>query len=144
MAARRQARSLVPNIIPLAGVALLIVLMLMMTSTHLLTHERVKIQVPMAKTMQRRTEENLTIALAIDSMGQKRTYLNDSLMALSTIERVVANRLSEEPYYLLVIRADRRIPFQSVMEVLSMVRQYGAQRIAISTKSPRKKAAEGT
>lgn len=148
MLTRKEHRSLAPDIVPMAGVALLIVLMMMMTATQLLTHENVPVNVPVTTTMERKTEENLTIALREDELGEKEFYLNDSLMPLPAIERLVGNQVLEDSYFLIVIRADRDVPSQWVMDLLSMAREAGAQRIAISTKrkheKPSEEATEGT
>ncbi len=144
MAEKKPTKSLMPNIIPMAGVALLVVLMMMMTATQLLTHENVKVEVPTATTMERKTEENLTIALTVDQTGNKQFYLNDSLLPLPVIERLVSNQMIEDEYYLVVIRADKSVPAQWVMDLLSMAREAGAQRVALSTKAKKSKATEGT
>lgn len=142
MASKKESRSLMPNIIPMAGVALLVVLMMMMTANQLLTHENTPVEVPSANTMERKTEENLTLTLQVDPNGTRNLYLNDSLMPQPAIERAISNKMSADSYYLIVIRADRSVPSQWVMDLLALVRESGAQRIALSTKA-RKKPAEG-
>ncbi|MCK4334137.1 biopolymer transporter ExbD [candidate division WOR-3 bacterium] len=123
-------------IMPMAGVALIIVLMMMMTATQLLTHEETPVEVPRANTMERKTEDNLTIALVgtMDNPEDRKLYLNDSLMPLPSIERRIQQKMSEDPFYLVVIRADKSAPSQWVMDLLTMVKGAGAQRIALSTK----------
>jgi biopolymer transport protein ExbD len=124
------------SIIPMAGVALIVVLMMMMTATQLLTHEETPVNVPRANTMERKTEDNLTIALVgtMNNPEDRKLYLNDSLMPLQSIERRVQQKMSEDPYYLVVIRADRNAPSQWIMDLLTMVKGAGAQRVAVSTK----------
>lgn len=143
MPSKKESRGLVPNIIPMAGVALLVVLMMMMTANQLLTHENVPVEVPYANTMERKTEENLTLALQVDPSGTRNLYLNDSLLPQPAIERAITNKMSADPYYLVVIRADRSVPSQWVMDLLSMVREAGAQRVALSTKAAKKSPTEG-
>jgi len=123
-------------IMPMAAVALIIVLMMMMTATQLLTHEETPVEVPRANTMERKTEDNLTIALIgnVDNPEDRKLYLNDSLMSLPYIERRIQQKMSEDPFYLVVIRADKSAPSQWVMDLLTMVKGAGAQRIALSTK----------
>ncbi len=123
-------------IMPMAAVALIIVLMMMMTATQLLTHEETPVEVPRANTMERKTEDNLTIALVgtMDNPEDRKLYLNDSLMSLPYIERRIQQKMSEDPFYLVVIRADKSAPSQWVMDLLTMVKGAGAQRIALSTK----------
>ncbi len=123
-------------IIPMAGVALIIVLMMMITATQLLTHEETQVEVPRANTMERTTEDNLTIALVgtMDNPVDRKLYLNDSLMPLPSIERRIQQKMGEDPYYLVVVRADKRAPSQWVMDLLTMVKGAGAQRVALSTK----------
>ncbi len=134
MAERRELASLVPDIIPMAGVALLIVLMLMMTAPQLLTHESTPVDVPYANTVERQTEENYTIALLPDHSLK----LNDRSATKEEIEKALTDKLAEDPYFLVVIRADRRVPEEWVMDLLAMARKAGAQRVAVATK-PKKK-----
>ena len=123
-------------IMPMAAVALIIVLMMMMTATQLLTHEETTVEVPRANTMERKTEDNMTIALVgtMDNPEDRKLYLNDSLMPLPSVERRIQQKMSEDPFYLVVIRADKSAPSQWVMDLLTMVKGAGAQRIALSTK----------
>jgi len=130
MAERREMRSLVPDIIPMAGVALLVVLMLMMSAPQLLTHEATPVDVPYAQTIEKETEENYTIALLPD----RSLRLNDRPAVKEDIEKALTDKLSEDPYFLIVIRADRRVPEEWVMDILEMARKAGAQRVAIATK----------
>ncbi|TKJ43477.1 hypothetical protein CEE36_03840 [candidate division TA06 bacterium B3_TA06] len=138
MAEKREKRDLDVQkvIIPMAGVALIVVLMMMITATQLLTHEETQVEVPRANTMERTTEDNLTIALVgtMDNPGDRKLYLNDSLMPLPSIERRIQQKMGEDPYYLVVVRADKRAPSQWVMDLLTMVKGAGAQRVALSTK----------
>ena len=129
------------SIVPMAGVALIVVLMMMMTATQLLTHEETPVEVPRANTMERKTEDNLTIALVgtMDNPENRKLYLNDSLMPLQLIERRIQQKMGEDPYYLIVIRADKSAPSQWIMDLLTMVKGAGAQRVAVSTKRIRKK-----
>jgi len=124
------------SITPMAGMALIVVVMMMMTATQLLTHEETPVEVPRANTMERKTEDNLTIALVgtMDNPEDRKLYLNDSLMPLPYIERRIQQKMSEDPFYLVVIRADKSAPSQWVMDLLTMVKGAGAQRIALSTK----------
>jgi biopolymer transport protein ExbD len=123
-------------ITPMAGMALIVVVMMMMTATQLLTHEETPVEVPRANTMERKTEDNLTIALVgtMDNPEDRKLYLNDSLMPMPYIERLIQQKMSEDPFYLVVIRADKSAPSQWVMDLLTMVKGAGAQRIALSTK----------
>ncbi|MEA3312384.1 MAG: biopolymer transporter ExbD [candidate division WOR-3 bacterium] len=123
-------------ITPMAGMALIVVVMMMMTATQLLTHEETPVEVPRANTMERKTEDNLTIALigTMYNPEDRKLYLNDSLMPLPYIERRIQQKMSEDPFYLIVIRADKSAPSQWVMDLLTMVKGAGAQRIALSTK----------
>jgi len=145
MPARNQTRTLVPDIIPMAGVALILVLILMATAKDLLTHEGTPVDVPPANTTDRQPEENITVALSMKSPEEYELYYNDTLVAsIDQLERQVANALIREPYILVVVRADKQAPSQWVMDILAMAKRSGAQRVAISTKKPpEKKAAEG-
>ncbi len=134
MAQHKGERSLMPDLTTMAGVALIIVLMMMMTAQQLLTSEDTPVEVPPAQTMERNTEENLTIAFRVNEVGAKEYYLNDSLMSLEYIEQRVANKMGEDQYFLVVVRADKSSPSQWVLDLLRMVKKAGAQRVAVSTK----------
>lgn len=123
-------RSLFPDLTAMAGVALLIVLMMMMSATHLLKHEQTPIEVPKARSQDVETEDNYTIALLTDNSLR----LNDEFITREELGIKLQNKLVEDPYYLIIVRADRRVPAEWVMDIISLAKKAGGQRVAVATK----------
>jgi biopolymer transport protein ExbD len=84
--------------------------------------------------MQRKTEDNATVAMLVDENGKRTFFLNDDEMELPTIKTELADTILKNEYLLVVIRADSTAPTQWVMELLELARDAGAQRVALSTK----------
>ncbi|MBN2380883.1 biopolymer transporter ExbD [candidate division WOR-3 bacterium] len=138
MPEHKQQRSLVLPIIPMAGVALIIVLMMMITAQELMAHENTEMNVPVAQPHERsrKTEDNVTVAvLENPTTNVKEYYYNDELMSLEHLELKLKDTIQKaEPGMLVVLRADSSAPSQWVLELLSKAKDAGAQRVAISTK----------
>lgn len=143
---RVKHRTLAIPIIPMAGVALIITLMMMLAGDELMAHEDTPVNVPVARTMDRKTEDNITIVvLENPETGMKDYYYNDKPMSLEHVELKLRDTLTKgEPYMLIVLRADSTAPSQWVMELLSKVKKAGAQRVAISTKGAKGQTEEAT
>jgi len=137
MPERKEARSLGVPIIPMAGVALIIVLMMMITAQELMAHEDTPVNVPLAHTMQKKTEDNVTIAVmeVPPGSGEKQFFYNDEEMSLEHLQLKLKDTLTKaEVGMLVVIRADSTAPSEWVLELLGKAKESGAQRVALATK----------
>ncbi len=121
------------EILPMACVGLLLVLMMMIVAPMVMTHIRTPIDVPQAHTAEAKTEENLTITYTLNN----RLLINDKEISNENLADEVTKELVNDPFILVVVRADKGVLHKDVLEILATVKQCGAKRIACATKQPK-------
>jgi biopolymer transport protein ExbD len=119
------------DILPMACVGLILVLVMMMISPMVVTHTSTPVTVPAAHTGQREVQNDVSIVLTLD--GQ---YLFDDKPAasLEEIGNMVAAEVARDPYILVVIRADKQVYGNQVLDILATAKRAGAARIVCATK----------
>jgi|UniRef100_A0A7V3PTX8 biopolymer transport protein ExbD len=119
------------DILPMACVGLILVLIMMVVSPMVLTHNSTPVEVPQTHTAERKTENDITITLT--AAGQ--LYFNDQPVdSFQELTNLIAGEIARDPYVLVVVRADKQCLHSSVLDILACARQAGALRIACATK----------
>lgn len=121
------------DILPMACVGLILVLAMMILAPLVMTHTQTQVDVPRAHTSEIKTEENLTITYTIEG----RLLINDIEILGEELGQVVAEELERDPYQLVIVRADKGVLHNDVLEILASVKKVGAKRIACATKRPK-------
>lgn len=121
------------DILPMACVGLILVLAMMILAPLVMTHTQTQVDVPRAHTSEIKTEENLTITYTIEG----RLLVNDIEILGEELGQVVAEELERDPYQLVIVRADKGVLHNDVLEILASVKKVGAKRIACATKRPK-------
>lgn len=121
------------EILPMAAVGLMLVLMMMVIAPMTMTHTNAPVEVPRAHTAETKTEENLTVTYNRDNQ----LLVNDQPVAAEEFAAVIAAELERDPYQLVIIRADKDVLYQDVLEILAKVKEFGGKRIACATKKPK-------
>jgi biopolymer transport protein ExbD len=121
------------DILPMAAVALMVVLMMMILAPMTMTHTNTPVEVPKAHTAEAKTEENFTITYTTE----QRLFINDQPVSTDDFEGIVQQAVEKDPYQLIVIRADKNVLHKDVLEILAKVKSTGAKRIACATKKPK-------
>jgi len=116
------------DLMPTINLALIVLLILMLISPFI-GESRIKVELPRASTSETGEEQKITIALA----GDGRISMDEKLISLEKLKPVLSQRLKIEPYNLVVIKADKSIPYGEVEVVLEIAKESGAGRIAIAT-----------
>lgn len=117
------------DITPLVGVALILVIVFMVTSPLMMTPVDMEIDLPKAKTIEAKSESNITISISYDHL----IALNEEQIALENLEDELAELVEKYPDRLVVIRADKNLHHRTVLELLSIAKHAGARRLAIAT-----------
>lgn len=121
------------DILPMACVGLILVLVMMVIAPLVMTHTRAHVDVPRAHTAETKTEESLTITFTLD--GQ--LLVNDDPIAAEDLKTIVAAELQRDPFQLVIVRADKDVIHNDVLEILANIKSVGAKRIALATKKPK-------
>ncbi|MFH1283100.1 MAG: biopolymer transporter ExbD [bacterium] len=123
------------NIIPMINVAFCIMLILMVISPFL-NESKIKVDVPEAASSEVKEENKIT--LTISSTGK--WALEDREIKRSQLADHLRKRIALDISRILVIKADKSVPYHWVREALETAKANGVVRIAIATQS--KKDAE--
>lgn len=119
------------DILPMAAVGLILVLVMMMIAPMVMAHNDTPVTVPLARTSERKVEENVTITYTTG----RELLLNDVRYDdLFDLEGQIEMELIRDPYVLVVVRADKEVLHSEVLDILAMARRAGALRIACATK----------
>jgi len=121
------------DILPMACVGLILVLVMMVIAPLVMTHTQTHVDVPMAHTAETKTEENLTVTYTTEG----RILVNDIEILPAELGQVIAAELEKDPFQLVIVRADKDVLHNDVLEILASVKGVGAKRIACATKKPK-------
>ena len=122
------------DILPLAAVALTLVLIMMVVSPLVVTRNSTPVVLPETHTSERKVENDLTVSYTVDG----RLLVDDKPVAtLTELESTLQAQLLRDPYVLVVIRADKECLHARVLDILAAARHAGALRIACATKKYR-------
>lgn len=121
------------DILPMACVGLILVLVMMVIAPLVMTHTQTRVDVPRAHTAETKTEENMTITFTLD----RQLLVNDDPIATEDLKSVVAAELQQDPFQLVIVRADKDVMHNDVLEILASIKSVGAKRIALATKKPK-------
>ena len=119
------------DILTMAAVGLILVLAMMVIAPMTMAHNDTPVTVPLARTAERKVEENLTISYTVE----REILLNDIRYDdLAELERRLEQEILRDPYILVVVRADKEVLHSEVLDILALARRAGALRIACATK----------
>ena len=122
------------DILPLAAVALTLVLIMMVISPLVISRNSTPVILPETHTAERKVENNVTVTYTAD--GQ--LLLDDKpISSLAELDSTLQSRLLRDPYVLVVVRADKGCLHSHVLDILAVARHAGALRIACATKKYR-------
>jgi|APCry1669188910_1035180.scaffolds.fasta_scaffold57883_1 biopolymer transport protein ExbD len=116
------------NMIPFIDVAL-VLLIIFMIMTPVLLKSQLKIVLPDAKAPDRVPAEEKTIDIQIQSDGG--IYIEGKLLGNDDLEDALNYRVHIAAGQGLVIEADKGVPFQRVVDVMSAAKKVGLTRMAV-------------
>src|SRR5262245_39514425 len=119
------------NVTPIIDVALVLVIILLVTAPMLSVAD-LPVNLPAARTREAEDERNLSVTVAEDGT----IALDEQLVPAGGLGPALARRLSEpgNQDVLVIVRADAKISYATLREVLEQVRSAGAARLAIATR----------
>jgi biopolymer transport protein ExbD len=114
---------------PLVDIALVLVIIFMVTAPLLSSHDSMQVELPKAATVEAKSEDNITITL--NAAGQ--AALNKDIMTLAQMAPTLKDILKKHPDRLVLIRADKNVLHQQILETLNIAKKSGARKVAIAT-----------
>lgn len=119
------------NVTPIIDVALVLVIILLVTAPMMSVSD-LPVNLPQART--REAEDQRNVCVTIGARGEM--AVDDQAVRAEGLEPALALRLAEPGNHdvLVVVRADRQVPFATVRHALDDARAAGARRIAVATR----------
>ena len=119
------------NVTPIIDVALVLVIILLVTAP-MMAVSNLPVNLPQAKT--REAEDQRNVCITIGAKGE--LAVDDHEVAADGLEPALAKRLAEPGNHdvLVVVRADKQVPFATIRHTLDDARHAGAKRLAIATR----------
>jgi biopolymer transport protein ExbD len=118
------------NVTPLVDICLVLVIIFMVTVPVMMVTSPLKVDLPQAKTIEAREDNNITVAInpedriAVDEREGSFEELPDLL--LSAFE-------SKGMEKMVIIRADKQVLHGRVLAVMDLVKRLGGSRISLAT-----------
>jgi biopolymer transport protein ExbD len=122
-----------PNlqILPVAAVALVLVLIMMVISPLVVSNNSTPVNLPNTHASERKIESSITVTYTDDG----RLLVDDRpVTGLSEMGDSIMIQMKKDPYMLVVVRADSTVLTWRVLDILSTARRAGALRIVCATK----------
>lgn len=122
-----------PNleVMPVAAVALVLVLIMMVISPLVVSRNSTPVDLPQTHSSERKVESSINISYTKDG----RLLLDDAPVAsLSELGDSIVKQVKKDPYIMIVVRADTTVMTWQVLDILSTVRRAGGLRIVAGTK----------
>lgn len=118
------------NLIPLIDISLTLVIILMVT-TIFIHNPGVKLHLPQTVTREGtpETPKDLTVLLAADGG----LYLNGQRQTMPQVRAVMIAAARRDPNTRVLVKGDRTIAYQRVMDVMDTVKQSGLTRVVLPT-----------
>jgi biopolymer transport protein ExbD len=125
------------NVTPIIDVALVLVIILLVTAPMMSVSE-LPVNLPQAKT--REAEDQRNVSVTLSAAGE--LAVDEDAVAAGGLRAAIARRLAEpgNSEVLVVVRADRQVPFATIRHALDDARAAGAKRLAIATRQRSKEA----
>jgi biopolymer transport protein ExbD len=119
------------NVTPIIDVALVLVIILLVTAPMMSVSD-LPVNLPQAKT--REAEDQRNVCITISSTGE--FAVDDQTVGAEGLRPALARRLAEpgNQEVLVVVRADRQVPFSTIRHALDDAKAAGAKRLAIATR----------
>lgn len=131
---RRQRKKLMAeiNVVPYIDV-MLVLLVIFMITAPLLT-EGVKVDLPRADAKPLETETQEPFQLTVDKDGNY--YVNDTPREARQVAANAAAVLRRYPKTDFVVKGDRAVQYEAVMQAMVLLQQAGVERVGLITDIP--------
>ena len=119
------------NVTPIIDVALVLVIILLVTAPMMSVSD-LPVNLPQART--REAEDQRNVCITISSTGA--LAVDERTVGAEGLGPALARKLAEpgNREVLVVVRADRQVPFATIRHALTDARAAGAKRLALATR----------
>ena len=114
------------NMTPFVDIVLVILIIFMATATFIV-EQKIPLNLPKSKTGETETKEERQIIISISKSG---IFLNNQPVNLKTLKTSLKKLYKNNT---VVLRADRNIKFQKVIDVIDVCRELGIEKYIVET-----------
>ena len=115
------------NVIPLVDVVLVLLVIFMVTAPML--HRGLDINLPQSKSNTVKSEERLVVTIERD----QRLYLDNDRISVGQLEKRLRAAKERNAAVSVYLRADRDVPYGTVIRVMDGVKRSGIERLGMVT-----------
>lgn len=128
---RRSSRrpQLALDLTPMVDVVFLLIIFFMVSTTFITLESGLPVDLPQASSAQNTTSDLPTVTITQDLEIFVSGVQVSEAQLVSTLQTV----LSQSGLSVVVLRADKDVPYGITVQVMDLIKQSGAQRIAIAT-----------
>lgn len=116
------------KILPMIDVLFFLLVFFMLFTTFRTTPAGLDIDLPQAETVTEQKQEQLMVSVSAN--GQ--IYVDDQLLTKTDLKNEVATIIEQNPKAVVIIKADRAVAYDEVVEVMDIARQVGASKLALA------------
>ncbi|MEJ5348367.1 MAG: biopolymer transporter ExbD [Desulfosoma sp.] len=109
-----------------------LLLVYFLLTTNFLTEEGIRVQLPQALSVV--PSEDREIIVTLSSEGD--VYLGAKAVTLEDLSTVIKERLQSNPETAVVLKADRSLVLDRVVQVMDTIKAAGAARLRLATERP--------
>ncbi len=117
------------NIINFIDVALVLVITLLMVSPMI--EQGLDVRLPVSGPAKMEVEKNIILTVARDGT----IYWGNREITLTQLEKVASDTISRNPSTGIIIKADRNISYQEIINVLDILKKADIKRIGLATQA---------
>ena len=117
------------KILPMIDVVFFLLVFFMLFTTFKTTPSGLEINLPQAKSVEQEQEDK-TVKINIASTGK--IFVNSKLITETELEKNIAQSVEESAETVFIIKADKKVEYQRVINVMDLVRQAGGYRLTLA------------
>jgi len=124
------------NITPFTDVVLVLLIIFMVSASFMGAQQSTKVNLPAAKAAEAlRQKQEVDVTIAAD----QQVFLNGAPWNVEDLTRELKARHADRPIGMVVVSADRQVPYEEVLRVMDAVKQAGIESIAFPTRDEGKR-----
>lgn len=118
------------NVTPLVDICLVLVIIFMVTVPVMMVTSPLKVELPQAKTIEAREDNNITVAIN----AEDRIAVDEREGSLEELPDLLSNAFETKGMEkMVIIRADKQVLHGRVLAVMDLVKRLGGSRISLAT-----------
>ncbi len=116
------------NITPLVDVVLVLLLIFMLTAPVL--QSGIEVAVPQTKSVNQLTDERSVVTID----AEQRVFLQDKPVNVNELPSILQAEVGDKANKVIYLRADGKVPFEAIANVMDAVKRGGVTNISIVTR----------